>query len=43
MPERWTRESWRHKKIMQLPEYPDKAALEKVNRKWGSVLKKLAE
>ena len=32
MPERWTRDSWRQKKIAQMPEYPDKAALEKVER-----------
>src|SRR5262249_49780035 len=30
MPERWTRDSWRKKSIMQVPEYPDKAALEAV-------------
>ena len=27
MPERWTRDSWRKKPILQVPEYPDKAAL----------------
>src|SRR6516162_557448 len=32
MPERWTRDSWRQKKIAQVPEYPDKAALEKIER-----------
>jgi 3-deoxy-7-phosphoheptulonate synthase len=33
MPERWTRESWRQKPIRQVPEYPDRAALETVERK----------
>jgi 3-deoxy-7-phosphoheptulonate synthase len=32
MPERWTRDSWRQKKIAQVPEYPDKAALDKIER-----------
>ena len=30
MAERWTRESWRQKPIVQVPEYPDKAALQAV-------------
>ena len=30
MAERWTRESWRKKPIIQVPEYPDKAALDEV-------------
>ena len=30
MPERWTRDSWRQKPIQQVPEYPDKAALQAV-------------
>jgi len=38
MPERWTRDSWRQKKIMQVPEYPDKAALEKVEREFPGTL-----
>ena len=32
MPERWTRDSWRKKPILQVPEYPDQAALEAVER-----------
>src|ERR1700731_3393996 len=32
MPERWTRDSWRQKPIQQVPEYPDKAALQAVER-----------
>src|SRR6185295_9398881 len=32
MAERWTRESWRNKPIVQVPEYPDKAALQTVER-----------
>src|SRR6266567_6717423 len=32
MPERWTRDSWRSKPILQVPEYPDKAALEAVEK-----------
>ena len=32
MPERWTRESWRRKPILQVPEYPDRAALDAVER-----------
>ncbi len=30
MPERWTRDTWRKKPILQVPEYPDRAALEAV-------------
>src|SRR6266700_2673725 len=33
MPERWTRDSWRSKPIVQVPEYPDKAALAAVERR----------
>src|SRR5712664_2425071 len=36
MPERWTRESWRRKSILQVPEYPDKAALEAVESQLAS-------
>ena len=32
MPERWTRDSWRKKPILQVPDYPDQAALEAVER-----------
>src|SRR6202048_178575 len=32
MPERWTRDSWRQKPIQQIPEYPDKAALQAVEQ-----------
>src|SRR3974377_1517551 len=32
MPEVWTRESWRRKPILQVPEYPDRAALDAVER-----------
>ena len=32
MPERWTRDSWRQKPIQQVPDYPDKDALEAVER-----------
>jgi 3-deoxy-7-phosphoheptulonate synthase len=32
MPERWSRESWRAKPVVQVPEYPDTAALEAVER-----------
>jgi 3-deoxy-7-phosphoheptulonate synthase len=32
MPERWTRESWRRKPIVQVPDYPDKAAAAEVER-----------
>src|SRR6516225_1375461 len=33
MPERWTRDSWRSKPIVQVPDYPDKAALAAVERR----------
>lgn len=33
MTERWTRESWRKKPIVQVPDYPDKQAQEEVERK----------
>jgi 3-deoxy-7-phosphoheptulonate synthase len=36
MPERWTRESWRRKPVLQVPEYPDKAALEAVESQLAS-------
>ncbi len=36
MAERWTRESWRRKPIVQVPDYPDKAALETVERQLAS-------
>src|SRR6201991_3050024 len=32
MPERWTRDSWRKKPVLQVPDYPDQAALEAVER-----------
>src|SRR5215831_11373504 len=32
MSERWTRDSWRKKPIAQVPDYPDSAALESVER-----------
>src|ERR1700730_16747068 len=32
MPERWMRDSWRQKPIQQVPEYPDKAALQAVEQ-----------
>jgi 3-deoxy-7-phosphoheptulonate synthase len=32
MPERWTRDSWRNKPIVQVPDYPDKAALAAVEQ-----------
>src|SRR5437016_12756839 len=32
MPERWTRDSWRQKSIVQVPEYPDQEALASVER-----------
>ena len=32
MPERWTRDSWRKKTVLQVPDYPDQAALEAVER-----------
>jgi 3-deoxy-7-phosphoheptulonate synthase len=36
MPERWTPESWRAKPIVQVPDYPDKAALEAVEKQLAS-------
>src|SRR5512133_860639 len=33
MPERWTRDSWRHKPIAQVPDYPDGGALASVERR----------
>src|SRR5499433_2029474 len=33
MPERWRRDSWRSKPIVQVPNYPDKAALATVERR----------
>jgi len=36
MPERWTRDGWRRKPILQVPEYPDKAALEAVESQLAS-------
>ena len=36
MAERWTRDSWRKKPILQVPEYPDQAALEAVERQLAS-------
>src|SRR3954466_9910987 len=32
MPERWTRDSWRKKPVLQIPDYPDAAALAAVER-----------
>ena len=32
MPERWTRESWRRKPVLQVPEYPDRQALDNVEK-----------
>src|SRR3954469_17368205 len=32
MPERWTRDSWRKKPVLQVPDYPDLAALDAVER-----------
>jgi 3-deoxy-7-phosphoheptulonate synthase len=32
MPERWTRESWRRRPIVQVPDYPNEAALTEVER-----------
>src|SRR5580765_5330916 len=32
MPERWTRDSWRKKPVLQVPEYPDQAALKAVEQ-----------
>jgi len=34
--ERWTRDSWRKKPIVQVPDYPDQAALENVERQLAS-------
>ena len=36
MAERWTRDSWRSKPIVQVPEYPDRKALETVERQLAS-------
>jgi 3-deoxy-7-phosphoheptulonate synthase len=36
MPERWTPDSWRKKPIVQVPEYPDKAALAAVEKQLAS-------
>ena len=36
MPERWTRDTWRKKPILQVPEYPDKAALAAVEEQLAS-------
>ena len=36
MAERWTRESWRGKPIVQVPEYPDQAALQAVEKQLAS-------
>jgi 3-deoxy-7-phosphoheptulonate synthase len=36
MPERWTPESWRTKPVVQVPEYPDKAALAAVEKQLAS-------
>ena len=36
MSERWTRDNWRKKPIVQVPEYPDKKALEAVEQKLAS-------
>ncbi len=36
MAERWTRESWRGKPIVQVPEYPDQAALQTVEKQLAS-------
>src|SRR3981189_3332491 len=36
MPERWTRDSWRKRPIQQVPDYPDQAALETVERQLAS-------
>jgi 3-deoxy-7-phosphoheptulonate synthase len=34
--ERWTRDSWRNKPIIQVPEYPDKTALQAVEKQLAS-------
>ena len=39
MPERWTRDSWRRKPILQVPDYPDAAALENVERQLATFLR----
>jgi len=36
MAERWTPDSWRRKPIVQVPKYPDEAALEQVNGDLGN-------
>src|SRR5947209_20414986 len=36
MPERWTRDSWRKKPILQVPDYPDKASLAAVEAQLAS-------
>jgi len=36
MPERWTPDSWRKKPIVQVPDYPDKAALAAVEKQLAS-------
>ena len=36
MPERWTPESWRAKPVLQVPEYPDQAALAAVEKQLAS-------
>src|SRR3979411_1430421 len=36
MPERWTRDSWRKRPVLQVPEYPDQAALEAVEKQIAS-------
>ena len=36
MAERWTRDSWRNRPIVQVPEYPDKAVLQNVERQLAS-------
>ena len=36
MPERWTRESWRRKPIVQVPDYPDQPAAAQVERQLAS-------
>jgi 3-deoxy-7-phosphoheptulonate synthase len=36
MPERWTPDSWRKKPVVQVPDYPDKAALAAVEKQLSS-------
>src|SRR5690554_3659877 len=36
VPERWTPDSWRGKPIVQVPEYPDPAALQAVEQQLAS-------